>query len=132
MAYAQRVRHPFMHRTRDEVVDTPADDAVVTTTPNYGVNVITRVIWFVAGVIMLLLAFRFVLAALAANPGNSFVDFIYRTSHPFAAPFFGMFNYNDVLVRGTGSHFEIYTLLAIAVYAAVAWVLTALVNIGRR
>jgi hypothetical protein len=128
MAYAARIRHRGIAH-RDEVVDEPAGAVVE---PNYGINVISRVIWFIGGVIALLLAFRFALAALAANPANNFVDFIYRVSHPFAAPFFGMFNYNNVYIRGTGSHFEIYTLLAIAVYLAAAWILSALVNIGRR
>jgi hypothetical protein len=107
-----------------------ADDAVVTTTPNYGLNVISRVIWFVAGVILLLLAFRFVLALLGANTTNSFAQFIYNTSHPFVAPFFNLFNYNNI--QYGFSRFEVYTLIAMAVYAAVAWVLAALTNIGRR
>lgn len=132
MAYVQRARQPFWHRTRDDVAEEPvaADDAVVTTTPNYGLNVISRVIWFVAGVILLLLAFRFVLALLGANTTNSFAQFIYNTSHPFVAPFFNLFNYNNI--QYGFSRFEVYTLIAMAVYAAVAWVLAALTNIGRR
>jgi len=132
MAYVHRVRHPFVNRTRDDVVDEPAaaDDAVVTTTPNYGINIISRIIWFVAGIILLLLAFRFVLALLGANPSNSFAQFIYDTSHPFVAPFFNLFNYNNI--QYGSSRFEIYTLVAMAVYAAIAWVLSALANIGRR
>jgi len=121
-----------MHRTGDEVVDEPAtaDNTVVTTSPNYGINVISRVIWFVAGVILLLLAFRFVLALLGANTTNSFAQFIYNTSHPFVYPFFNLFNYNNI--QYGSSRFEVYTLIAMAVYAAVAWVLAALANIGRR
>jgi hypothetical protein len=82
----------------------------------------------VAGVILLLLAFRFVLALLGANPGNGFANFIYDTSHPFVAPFFNLFNFNQTL--GTG-RFELYTLIAMAVYAAIAWLLARLVTIGR-
>ncbi len=131
MAYVQRVRHPLVHRANDEVVDEPAaDNAVVTTSPNYGLNIISRVIWFVAGVILLLLAFRFVLALLGANTTNSFAQFIYNTSHPFVAPFFNLFSYNNI--QYGVSRFEVYTLIAMAVYAAVAWVLSALANIGRR
>jgi hypothetical protein len=131
MPYEHRVRHPILHRSRDEVVEEPAaDDAVVSTSPNYGLNIISRIIWFAAGVILLLLAFRFVLSLLGANTGNSFAQFIYNTSHPFVAPFFNLFNYNNIQY-GT-SRFEVYTLVAMAVYAAVAWVLAALANIGRR
>lgn len=126
MPYVQRLRHPFWHRGQ------VTEDRVAPATGSYIQSVLSQIIWFAAGVITLLLGFRFVLAALAANPGNGFVNFIYTVSHPFAAPFFGMFHYNDVYVSGTGSHIELYSLLAIAVYLAIAWVLSALVNIGRR
>ena len=131
MPLVQRMRHPYGYRGRADAVE---DREVVrpAASDSYALNVITRLIWLVAGVISLLLAFRFVLAALAANPDSSFVHFIYRVSHPFAAPFFGMFNYNDVYIRGSGSHVELYSLLAIAVYLAVAWILSALLNVGRR
>jgi uncharacterized protein YggT (Ycf19 family) len=129
MAYVERIRHRGMGR--DEVVEEPAaaDDRAVVT-PEYGMSVLSRVVWLVAGVIILLLAFRFVLALLGANTTNGFAQFIYNTSHPFVAPFFGLFNYNNI--QYGISRFEIYTLVAIAVYAAIAWVLASLVNLGRR
>jgi hypothetical protein len=46
------------------------------------------------------------------------------------APFFNLFRYNSI--NSGVSRFEVYTLVAMAVYAAVAWVLVALTNIGRR
>jgi uncharacterized protein YggT (Ycf19 family) len=128
MAYAERVRHKGVVHRSDEVVDEPATTDVVAD-PNYGINVVSRIIWFVAGVILLLLAFRFALSLLGANTTNSFAQFIYNTSHPFVAPFFGLFNYNNI--QYGISRFEVYTLIAMAVYAAVAWVLSALANIGR-
>ena len=77
-----------------------------------------RIVWYIAGVLLILLAFRFVLALLGANTGNGFANFIYSVSHPFVAPFFGVFGYKTQY--GT-SRLEIYTLLAMAVYAVVAW-----------
>jgi uncharacterized protein YggT (Ycf19 family) len=127
MAYAERIRHRGAV-DRDEVVDEPAGGAVVE--PNYGLNIISRIIWFVAGIILLLLAFRFVLSLLGANTTNGFAQFIYNTSHPFVAPFFNLFSYNNI--QYGVSRFEVYTLVAMLVYAAVAWVLSALANIGRR
>ena len=112
---------------RDDGVDT-RDDTVVA--DNHPQNVLTRVIWFVAGIIIFLLAFRFVLSLLGANTTNTFANFIYNVSHPFVSPFFGLFKYNNI-DYGV-SRFEIYTLVAIAVYAVIAWGLAALVNIGRR
>ena len=93
-------------------------------------NVFSRIVWLVAGVIIFLLAFRFVLAMLGANTTNTFASFIYDASHPFVAPFFGLFSYDNI--NYGVSRFEIYTLVAIAVYAVIAWGLVALVNISRR
>lgn len=92
-------------------------------------NVANRIIWFVAGIILFLLAFRFVLSLLGANTTNSFANFIYSASHPFVAPFFGLFAYNNI--KYGVSRFEVYTLVAMAVYAVIAWGLTALININR-
>jgi len=127
MAYAERIRHPGLHRQRGEPVETRVVEPAVR--DNYGLDVLTRVIWFVAGVILALLAFRFVLALGAANPANGFANFIYTTSHPLVTPFFNLFNYG--YINGL-SRFEGYTLVAMAVYAVIAWGLAALVNIGRR
>jgi hypothetical protein len=128
MAYVQRARHPFWSRNRDEVVDDrPASEVTpVAARP----NILSQLIWFVAGVILLLLGFRFVLSLLGANTSNGFAQFIYNASHPFAAPFFGLFHYNNI--QYGVSRFEVYTLVAMAVYAAVAWILASLANIGRR
>ncbi|HWT55407.1 MAG TPA: hypothetical protein VN031_00040 [Candidatus Microsaccharimonas sp.] len=88
----------------------------------------SRVVWFVAGVIIALLAFRFVLMLAGANRGSGFVDFIYNVSYPFAAPFFGIFNYHTTY--GT-SRIELTTLVAIAVYALIAWGIERLLTIRR-
>jgi hypothetical protein len=93
------------------------------------ISVADRVIWFIAGVILTLLAFRFVLALFGANPANAFADFIYTTSHPFVAPFFTLFNYN--FDDGVG-RFELYTLIAMAVYAVIAAGLSRLATIPSR
>ncbi|HVX23912.1 MAG TPA: hypothetical protein VG992_01025 [Candidatus Saccharimonadales bacterium] len=86
-----------------------------------------RVIWYIAGVLLVLLALRFVLALLGANPANGFANFIYSVSHPFVAPFFSLFSYN---LRYGVSRFEIYTLVAMAVYALIAWGLARLVTLN--
>jgi hypothetical protein len=86
-----------------------------------------RVIWYIAGVLLVLLAFRFVLALLGANPSNGFANFIYTASHPFVSPFFSLFGYN--LHYGV-SRFETYTLVAMLVYAVIAWGLARLATIG--
>ena len=91
-------------------------------------NVAARIIWFIAGVILVLLAFRFLLSLLGANESNAFADFIYTASRPFVEPFFGLFNYD---FEAGKSSFEVSTLVAMAVYAVVAMGLARLVTITR-
>lgn|SRR5665213_2593241 len=91
-------------------------------------NVAERVVWFFAGILLVLLGFRFVLALLSANTTNSFASFIYKSSHLFVSPFFSLFSYKQVY--GT-SHFEIYTLVAIVVYAVIAWGIVRLFTLNR-
>lgn len=88
----------------------------------------SNVVWFIAGVLLILLAFRFVLMLLAANQENVFANFVYALSYPFAAPFFGLFGYT---IRYGVSQFELSTLIAMAVYALVAYGITRLINIRR-
>lgn len=85
--------------------------------------VIRRVIWYIAGIIITLLLLRIALLLLAANQGNGFVDFVYALSGVFAAPFYGIFSYQPSYGQST---FEISSVVAIAVYALIAWALAKL------
>jgi hypothetical protein len=67
------------------------------------------------GLVEILLAFRFVLKLLEANPAAGFTSFIYGVTHIFAAPFLNVFSRTEV----AGNIFEWTTLLAMFVY----WVL---------
>jgi uncharacterized membrane protein len=91
-------------------------------------NLVGRIVWYIAGILLVLLGFRFILALLGANSSNSFANFIYKTSHPFVSPFFSLFSYKQSY--GV-SHFEIYTLIAMVVYAIVAWGIVKLVNLNQ-
>ncbi len=91
-------------------------------------NLLARIIWFIAGVLIVLLALRFVLSLLGANTNNSFASFVYNTSYPFVAPFFGLFSYQQTF--GV-SNVEIFTLVAIAVYVLIAWGIVRLVTLNR-
>jgi uncharacterized protein YggT (Ycf19 family) len=106
-----------------------AAPAPVREAPSDRANIAVRVVWFIAGVLLTLLAFRFVLVLLGANPSNGFANFIYTVSHPFAAPFFGLFGYS--LHYGV-SRVEVSTLIAMAVYAILAFGISRLVTIGQK
>lgn len=92
-------------------------------------NVVARIVWFVAGVLLVLLAFRFLLSLLGANSTNELANFVYSASEPFVAPFFNLFRY-DNYSYGV-SQFEIYTLVACAFYAVIAWGIVKLVTLNR-
>lgn len=113
----------------EEVHEQIAEERPVTPRDDHRMNVAERAVWLVAGIIMGLLALRFLLRLLGANANNGFADFIYTISHPFAAPFFGLFNYSADLGIG---RFEFETLVAILVYSLIAWVLAKIVTIGKR
>jgi len=76
----------------------------------------TQVVWYVLGLIESLLAFRFVLKLLGANPEAGFSSFIYAVTYIFAAPFLNVFSISQV----AGSIFEWTTILAMFVYWALA------------
>lgn len=92
-----------------------------------GVVVLQRVVWFIAGLISVIIALRFVLLLLGANRGAGFTDFVYSLSAPFVAPFVGIFGEP---AYGT-SVFEVSSLLAIAIYLLVAWGIAKLFTIAR-
>jgi YGGT family len=85
--------------------------------------------YLVLGVMEALLITRVILKLLAANPEAGFVRFVYNISALFVAPFQGIFptpaTQNSVL--------ELSSLVAIAVYAFIAWGIVRLIDIfGRR
>jgi hypothetical protein len=90
----------------------------VATSQSVGNGVVARrVIYYIAGFIIALLALRLVLLLLAANQGAPFVDFVYALSGVFAWPFYGIFSYQPTYGQST---FEISTVVAIIVYALIA------------
>lgn len=116
-------------RTTDEQVgSTNVQREVVTERTATPAGVVAqRVVWYITGVIVALLALRLILQLLGANEGNGFVDFIYALSGVFAAPFFGMFSYEPSY--GV-SYFEVSTLVAILIYALVGWGVAKLFTLG--
>jgi hypothetical protein len=80
-------------------------------------------IYLLFGILEGLLGIRFVLGLLGANLGAGFAKFIYGITGPFIAPFVGLFGQP----RFEGSVFEFNSLVAILVYALIAWALVKIV-----
>lgn len=76
-----------------------------------------QIIWYIVGVIEVLLAFRIILKLLGASTQSGFTSFIYAVSSPFALPFAGILGKTGI----SGMILEWSTLIAMAVYAIVAY-----------
>ena len=81
-----------------------------------------QVIWYILGTIEVVLAFRVLLKLLGANAQSGFTGFIYGVSNPFALPFAGILGITGVSTM----ILEWSTLIAMAVYAVVAYGIVAL------
>jgi len=92
-----------------------------------GVVIAQRVIYYIGGVIIALLALRVLLQLFGANQGSDFVSFIYGLSGIFAAPFFGMFGEPTF----GASHLDTSAIVAIIVYALVTVGLAKLITLSR-
>ncbi len=86
-----------------------------------GIARVVRIVYFVFGVIEVLLALRFVLKLLGANPGAGFVNAIYAVSGVFNAPFAGIFSNSTTKGAETTAVFEPSSLIAILVYTLIAY-----------
>ncbi|MFA5742831.1 MAG: YggT family protein [Candidatus Paceibacterota bacterium] len=87
----------------------------------------TQIIWYLLYFIEAILALRFVLKLLGANPESGFASFVYAATTIFAAPFLSVFGKTQVL----GSIFEWTTLLAMLVYWFIAFAIIKLLLIGK-
>ncbi|HCP08460.1 MAG TPA: YggT family protein [Candidatus Moranbacteria bacterium] len=87
----------------------------------------TRAVWYIAGILETILAFRFALKLLGANPAAGFTRFIYALSEPFVAPFLNVFG----ISRVERSIFEWPTLLAMFVYWLIALGIAKLLIMSR-
>lgn len=112
--------------TKKEIIVSagPAEEKVeATQTVNY-------IIYFLLGIIEILLAFRLILKLTGANPATSFVSFIYSLSQIFVAPFAGIFPQTTGTGAVTTAHFEPSTIVAMIVYAVVAWGIAKIISIA--
>ncbi|MCA1644914.1 MAG: YggT family protein [Chloroflexi bacterium] len=82
-----------------------------------------QVVYWLFGLVEGLIAIRFVLKALGANASAGFAEFIYGLTAPLVAPFYGLFG-NPA---AQGSVLELHSIVALIVYALLAWLIGKLV-----
>ena len=85
----------------------------------------SRIIWFLTGLLLVGLVIRFILKATGANTASSFVSFIYNATAAFVAPFRGIFTDS----ASGGNVLEVSTIVAIIVWALIAFFVTWLLGI---
>ncbi len=85
-----------------------------------------QIVWFIVGLIVALIAFRFVLLALGARQESGFASFIYGLSGIFVAPFVGIFGAEPA---AAGSYYETASLVAIAAYLLLGWIINRVLEL---
>ncbi|HLZ26725.1 MAG TPA: YggT family protein [Chloroflexota bacterium] len=83
---------------------------------------VIQLVYLIFGLIEGLIAIRFVLKALGANASAGFAQFIYGITTPLVAPFYGLFG-NPA---SQGSVLEVHSIVALVVYALLAWLIVRL------
>jgi hypothetical protein len=91
-----------------------------------------NVVWFILGIIEVLLAVRFLLKLLGANSASGFVNFVYSVTDVLTAPFDNIFNVSESVAGRTQSVFEPSIIVAAIVYAAIAYGIVKLLNITQK
>ena len=86
---------------------------------------ITGILWLMFGALEGLLGLRLILKLLASNPSNPFAQLIYGLSDLFVWPFIGL----TVTPSAAGIVVEIHTIIAMVVYAILAWLVISLVRV---
>lgn len=84
---------------------------------------ITQFIWLMFGILEALIGFRIFLKLIAANPANWFASLVYRLTEPFLFPFQGI----TIDPSFQGLVLELSSVIALLVYALVAWAIVRLV-----
>ena len=84
---------------------------------------LTQLVWLLFGLLEALIALRVGLKLIGANPANPFAALVYNLSALFLWPFFGLTG----TPAANGMVLEIPSLIAMVVYALVAWAIARVV-----
>jgi len=90
-----------------------------------------RVVFYILGVLEVLLVFRLVFKLLGANPNSGFASFIYSISQVFLVPFTTIFRSAATEGIETKAILEPGTIIAMIVYALIAWGIVKLLIVIR-
>lgn len=91
-----------------------------------------NIVWYILGLIEVLLAIRFALKLFGANSESSFVEFVYNITKLLSAPFDSIFGVTSTTAGTTHSVFEPSIVVAGIVYALIAWGIAKLITINSK
>lgn len=114
--------------TNSPVVNTTTKNTSVTSTATSS-QTVEYLVYFFFGALEILLAFRLVLKLMGASIASAFVGLIYGVTGIFILPFEGIFRKGFAQGVETTSVLEPSTLVALIVYAVVAWGIVKLLRI---
>ena len=83
----------------------------------------TQLVWLLFGILEALIALRIGLKLIGANPASPIAEFIYGFTSLFLAPFAGL----TATPSAGGMVLEISSVIAMLVYALIAWALARII-----
>lgn len=86
-------------------------------------------VYYVTGLLEILLLFRFVFKLLGANASSGFVAFMYGLTDIFLAPFNSIFQTSTAQGAETVAVFDPAILIAMAVYGLIGWGVAKLIDV---
>jgi hypothetical protein len=92
---------------------------------------VKKIIYYIVGVLEVLLAIRLVFKLLGANPSSGFVSYIYTISQGLLVPFNAIFRSSVTQGIETKAVLEPSIIIAMVVYALIAWGFVKLIVIMR-
>ena len=130
----EKQRDEEMEKQVFEEIKDPADIVEIKTSKfkkrNNKSSQSRKYILYALGVLEVFFAFRFVFKILGASMESTFVSFIYSTTNLFLAPFNGIFRMAVSEGIETKSVLEPTLIIAMIVYALIAWGIVKLIEIS--
>ncbi len=111
------------HNVAERVVDPAAEKAAT-------VGWINKLVWFIIGLMVALIAIRFVLMLTGANPEAGFAQLIYGIMNVMVAPFTPLFPTPVYEGAAATGRFEAASLVAIIVYILLGFLITKLLDLA--
>ncbi len=103
--------------------------AILITEENSRQHTVVNLVYYFFGLLDILLIFRLILKVLGASTTSGFVNMIYTITKIFIMPFEGIFRRGVAQGIETTSILEPATIVALIVYALLAWGIVVLIRL---